>query len=584
MHLSRLHISKFRVFNDITLYFKNGINILIGENNSGKTAIIDALRICLGCGKPDNYIYIQESDLHVDPQDPNESNSTIQFDLIFEFGTAEIERECFYDFISQDEKDPTKQTIQLHLKFIQENNSKKKYFKRIIWGGDNEGQQVPYESLQEIFYTYLSPLRDAVSCLRPYSYDNKTSQLFNQLTKYHKGEEDIELNEEKKNQLAKNLYQVFENDACDWKHILTTGKGKVNAHLEGTGITRKHPNIEMNYVGRKFSDVVRGIELKCPVYKTIEDGQNGLGENNLIFTSVVLGDLINRCEDHALEIYNALLVEEPEAHLHPQYQNTFFEYLNELQSKGLQIFVTSHSPTITAKSDVNNISVLQREQSIIQSFSFDELSEVDYPKESKRHLRKFLDTTKAQLFFANGVLLVEGVAEAIIIPILAKKFLTEKIDLCKSGIELVNIGGVAFNHFGLLFNNDDERKRLLSKCAIITDSDPKDDGDISDRAQKAKDLEKHNLKVCLAPHTLEHDLFEQSERNKTIMREVYRNMHTQTDDLRGDFNVSTLMGKLKSNKDKAEFALQLYDRLEKEEAFDVPDYIKDAILFVVPTE
>jgi len=593
MYLSRLHVSKFRVFNDITLYFKNGINILIGENNSGKTAIIDALRICLGCGKPDNYIYIQESDLHVDPQDPNESNSTIQFDLIFEFGTAEIERECFYDFISQDEEDPTKQTIQLHLKFIQENNSKKKYFKRIIWGGDNEGQQVPYESLQEIFYTYLSPLRDAVSCLRPYSYDNKTSQLFNQLTKYHKGEEDIELNEEKKNQLAKNLYQVFENDACDWKHILTTGKGKVNAHLEGTGITRKHPNIEMNYVGRKFSDVVRGIELKCPVYKTIEDGQeqryfelyqNGLGENNLIFTSVVLGDLINRCEDHALEIYNALLVEEPEAHLHPQYQNTFFEYLNELQSKGLQIFVTSHSPTITAKSDVNNISVLQREQSTIQSFSFDELSEVDYPKESKRHLRKFLDTTKAQLFFANGVLLVEGVAEAIIIPILAKKFLAEKIDLCKSGIELVNIGGVAFNHFGLLFNNDDERKRLLSKCAIITDSDPKDDGAISDRAHNAKDLEKHNLKVCLAPHTLEYDLFEQSERNKTIMREVYRNMHAQTGDLIGNFNVSTLMGKLKSNKDKAEFALQLYDRLEKEEAFDVPDYIKDAILFVVPTE
>ena len=112
MHLSRLHISKFRVFNDITLYFKNGINILIGENNSGKTAIIAALRICLGCGIPDNYIYFQDCDLHVDPQDPNESNSTIQFDLIFEFGDALIERECFYDFISQDKEDPAKQTIQ----------------------------------------------------------------------------------------------------------------------------------------------------------------------------------------------------------------------------------------------------------------------------------------------------------------------------------------------------------------------------------------------------------------------------------------------------------------------------------------
>lgn len=227
---------------------------------------------------------------------------------------------------------------------------------------------------------------------------------------------------------------------------------------------------------------------------------------------------------------------------------------------------------------------MQRKQNIVQSFSFGELTERDYPVESKRHLRKFLDTTKAQLFFANGVLLVEGVAEAIIIPILAKKFLDQEIDLCKRGIELVNIGGVAFNHFGLLFNNDDERKRLLSKCAIITDSDPKDDGDISDRAQKAKDLEKHNLKVCLAPHTLEHDLFEQSERNKTIMREVYRKLHPRTDVLKSEFDAQTLMQYLERNNDKAEFALQLYDRLENERAFDVPDYIKDAILFVTPTE
>ena len=102
MYLSSLHINKFRVFDDITLYFKNGINILIGENNSGKTAIIDALRICLGCGKPDNFIYVQDSDLHVNPENTSEINAMIQFDLTFEFGDAPIERECFYDFISQD--------------------------------------------------------------------------------------------------------------------------------------------------------------------------------------------------------------------------------------------------------------------------------------------------------------------------------------------------------------------------------------------------------------------------------------------------------------------------------------------------
>lgn len=591
MYISQLHISKFRVFDDITLYFNKGINILIGENNAGKTTIIDALRICLGCGKPENNIYVQDSDLHINPADPSEVNSIIQFDLIFELGENPTERQCFYDFLSQDQTDPSKQTIQLHLKFIQEDNGKKKYFKRIVWGGDNEGQIVPYEALQEIFYTYLSPLRDAISCLRPYSYDNKTSQLFNQLTKYDKEGVSIKLDKGKKNALAKNLYSIFENDALDWKHILATGKEKVNEHLDGTGITHKHPNIEMQYVGRKYSDVVRGIELKCPIYTHIEDGQeqkyfelyqNGLGENNLIFTSVVLGDLINRCEDNELELYNALLAEEPEAHLHPQYQNTFFEYLNTLQNKGLQVFITSHSPTITAKSDINNITVLQRNQINIKALSFGAIPIDDYPNENRRHLRKFLDTTKAQLFFANGVLLVEGIAEAIVLPLLSKKFLPEKKDLEKNGIELVNIGGVAFSHFGLLFNNDDENKRLLSRCAIITDSDPTAAALQSPRALAAKALEKHNLKVCLAPHTFEHDLFEQSDRNKAVMREVYRKIHPQTADLKGDFNVSTLMEKLETNNDKAEFALQLYDRLVTEENFDVPDYIKDAILFVTP--
>lgn len=68
------------------------------------------------------------------------------------------------------------------------------------------------------------------------------------------------------------------------------------------------------------------------------------------------------------------------------------------------------------------------------------------------------------------------------------------------------------------------------------------------------------------------------------MRDVYRKLHPRTEILKSEFDAQTLMQYLEQNKDKAEFALQLYDRLEKEEAFDVPDYIKDAILFVAPTE
>lgn len=593
MYIKQFNIKNFRVFDEISLLFNKGVNIIIGENNSGKTTIIDALRICLGYGKTDTNIYIQESDLHLNPSDPNESNTEIQFDLIFEI-ESEIEKQCFNDFISQDSELPELQTIQFHLKYTFEQNGRRRFFKRSVWGGDNEGQQIPYEALQEIFYTYLGPLRDAVSGLKPYSYDNKTAQLFNKLTKYRKGDNTINLSEEIKKSLAAKLYDVFESDEHDWKYILSEGKGKVNDHLEGTGILKKFPHIDMNYVGRKFSDIVRGIEIRRPIYtepikarlqKYFEIYQNGLGENNLIFSSVVLGDLMNRCEDTELEIYNALLLEEPEAHLHPQYQNTFFEYLNTLTDRGLQIFITSHSPTITAKSDINNVKVLQRQSNSVKAFCFNILSGVDYTNDNRKYLRKFLDTTKSQLFFASGAILVEGIAEAILLPILSRKFLNpRKIDLEKHGIEIVNIGGVAFEHFAKLYNNDDEKKRLFSKCAIITDSDPTEDKAISDRAAIAQSLKKNNLEVTLATNTFEHDLFETSEINKCIMRIVYRSMHPHTQDLQGDFTVEVLMQKLESNKDKAEFALQLNDRLMEEDSFDVPVYIKAALEFVVPMQ
>jgi len=602
MYIKKLNITNFRAFKYVSLSFNKGVNILIGENNSGKSAIIDALRICLGYGKSEYMFPIKETDIHINPNKPAEKNSFIQFDLIFEIENNPIEKQCFYDFISID-KSSKKETIQLHLKFTWIDKGKQKYFKRDIWGGDNEHQHIPFEALQEIFFTYLDPLRDAVYALKPYSYNNKTAVLFNELTEYKKDDKNKPLTEEKKKELAKDLYSVFKSDDKDWKHILKTGNSKVNDHLKGTGITNKYPNIEMSFVGRKYSDIVKGIELKRPIFKNVAENdqqyfelfQNGLGENNLIYTSVALGDLINRCEDKELQIYNALLVEEPEAHLHPQYQNTYFKYLDKLQESGLQIFITSHSPTITAKSSIENLTVLQRQNAIIAPFAFSVLTDEDFSKKNKRHLRKFLDTTKSQMFFSNGVLLVEGIAEAILLPVLAKKYLNESIDLEKKGIEIVNLSGVAFEHFAKLYNNDLEGKRLLSRCAIITDSDPKGDKSKSDRAIKAEGMKKNNLLVCLAPNTLEHDLFEESESNKKVVRKIYSYMHPDTDDLKGDFSAEILMGKLKSNKDKGDFALELRDALNGDirvdedisellKKFKVPKYLEDAIKWVTHKE
>lgn len=585
MYLSRLKISNFRAIKEVEINFQKGVNILIGENNSGKSTIIDALRICLGYGKSENTISIKETDLHINRNNAQEENTELQFDLIFEIEDDVRERQCFYDFLSQDPVDPTKQTIQFHLKFTFTNTGKRNFFKRTVWGGDNEGQLISYEALEEIFFIYLDPLRDAVSNLRPYSYHNKVGNLFNELTKYKKGNDEVVLDDDKKEKLAEELYKVFDEDKGDWKSILKTGNAKVNEHLKGTGISAKYPNIQMNYLGRKYSDIVKGIELKRPIFKRQENVvqkyfdiyQNGLGENNLIYASVVLGDLINRCEDPDLQIYNALLVEEPEAHLHPQYQNTFFSYLNELRTRGVQIFITSHSPTITAKSDIENIIIFQKQGEKIAPFCFSKLTEADYSSQNRNHLRKFLDVTKSQLFFANGVILVEGISEALLLPVLSK---IHGIDLEKYGIEIVNINGVAFEHFAKLFNNLDEKKRLLSRCAIITDSDPKEGKLKSDRALKAEKYIGGNLTVKLAPNTFEFDLYEYGETNKAVMRFVYRGMHPATGILKTNFDAEALLTKLKDFKDKADFAIELQSILNDVEGFQIPEYIKDAIEWV----
>ena len=129
------------------------------------------------------------------------------------------------------------------------------------------------------------------------------------------------------------------------------------------------------------------------------------------------------------EAYIALLIEEPEAHLHPQLQNIFFNYLNKLNKSGFQIFVTSHSPTITAKADLDSLIVLQEQEDKIFALSIKKTNLDDSNKNicanswmlgGDRNGDFHSQLTKSQLFFSNGVILVEGISEALLLPVFSK--------------------------------------------------------------------------------------------------------------------------------------------------------------------
>jgi len=583
MFLKKFRIKNYRCIKDATINFNKGVNIMIGENNSGKTAVFDALRVCLSYGKQRRDIWVSSNNFYLDKNDPNAETDDIEFHLFFEIEN-DVEVGIYTDLLSVGEEGV--QELQIHFRYyIDERNGIKKV-RYSVWGGDNEGQPITPNILDLIYFIHLDALRDAVQHLRPVR-GNRLGELYSKIV----------TDEQKQEALSGKVRNVLDSDA-EWNALIEQGKEKVNEHLKETSISGKEQNVEIDFLPFEFRRIVDNLRMQTPVYsqdilenkdkqKYFELYQNGLGYNNLIYIATVLGDL-KRQKELEKEAYIALLIEEPEAHLHPQLQSIFFNYLNKLNEIGFQIFVSSHSPTITAKADLDSLIVLQDQENKMTSLSIKRSNLNDI---NRKYLEKFLDVTKSQLFFANGVILVEGISEALLFPVFSE-IIGAEYSIEKKGVELVNLNGVSFEHFGKLFNPDNAEIRLNCRCAILTDDDRTSDGDISSRASRAKELEKGLLKVKLAEKTFEIELFKAGN-NKDILLKIFEEMHPTAagrieEGTSIDEHAMNFLEKVNSNKAKSELAHCLAIKLESDaglrDEFTVPNYIKDAIRWVIKGE
>lgn len=582
MYLKKLNIKNYKCINELSVEFNKGVNIFIGENNSGKTAVLDALRVCLSYGRQQRDIWISEDDFHLDRKQPGADIEDIEFDLFFEIEN-DVEVGVYNDFLCA--LPNNKQELQIHFRYSIKNRSGLRKVDYKVWGGEKEGQSISPEVMQLIYFIHLDALRDAVHYLRPFR-GSRLGELFSKMV----------LDEDTQGNLSEKVHKVLSEDP-EWKGLIEQGKTKVNEHLYETTILGKEQNVEIDFLPYEFRQIVDNLRIQTPVYKndalSAENEQkyldlrmNGLGYNNLIFIATVLGDLEKQKESNA-DSYVALLIEEPEAHLHPQLQNIFFNYLNKLQV-GFQIFITSHSPTMTAKADIDSLIVLQDQNDEISALPMKN-SALD--PMNKIFLKKFLDVTKSQLFFANGVILVEGISEALLIPIFSE-IMGKEFNVTKNGIELVNINGVAFEHFGKLFNSEQSNLRLDCKCSILTDDDRDEDDTLSSRALKANDLAGGLLKVFLAENTFEYELFI-SGTNKNILLELFKELHPVAyekieQDKPLKEQAMSFMEKVSTNKAKTELAHTLAVNLELNpdlrKTFTIPTYIQNAIKWVVNGE
>lgn len=145
-------------------------------------------------------------------------------------------------------------------------------------------------------------------------------------------DEDKEKDKLMKKELSEKIEDKFKD--AEWVNLINKGKNSINSHLKGMRFLDDFNEVDIKFSSFEFEDLVSKLILQIPIGKdtNFDLNQNGLGYNNLIYVATIFGDIIER-NNYFKEEYNLLLIEEPEAHLHPQLENTFFNYLNKLDKK-----------------------------------------------------------------------------------------------------------------------------------------------------------------------------------------------------------------------------------------------------------
>ncbi len=492
MFLEKFRIQNFRGIHDLTLTFNKGLNIIIGENNSGKTRIIDALRLCLGYKDVDRTIYINENDFTVGLSE----TESIEFSLYFK-GNPD-EQELFYDIFN-----PETEYLEIHFKYyIKVKNNRKRIYNK-VWGGSFEGQQIPDEIFQELYHIYLDPLRDSGRYLRP-GRNNILGKFFSKVeSEYDKNELIQDLNE-----------QINEHRIMNF--IKSSKEGYIDSHLDGMTHS-DFPQFDINLIPEEYDTFVNNFFITLPVDGgNLELSQNGLGYNNLIYMSILLGNLKDMDDE---PIYTALCVEEPEAHLHPQLQKSFFNYLMEFLENDypFQIFMTSHSPILVSHANLDSLIILENINNEIAAVNWNNLN---LNEKNKKYLTKFFDSMKSNILFSKKVILVEGSSERILLPFFAKII---NLPFEKESIELIETGGNNnILHYAKLFLNDVEKEHLKKKCAILVDNDKKHLRDnCSETCIKLmNEYGGGNIKVFTSEEDFEFEIINANKENITLLKHL----------------------------------------------------------------
>ena len=639
MYISKVSLINYRNFKNAKVILNKGINTIIGENASGKTNLFRAIRLLLDDSLLSSAYKLNENDFNrelgkdwrghwiIISIEFSEVSEDESIQALFAHGVGNInsqDRATYNLFfrpnksirhkLSELQKDDHESLKELLSNISVENDyevfftgrstadfNDPEAYKELVGDFDTVtfpkgiehskfGSTIPHQLSisKDVSFTFIQALRDVVSDF----HSNRNNPLLTLMKQQSKN-----LKASVYDPISKKI-QDLNNDIEGLDKVKDVRNDIESTLLDTTGVTYTPKALSIKSGIPDESEKMLQ-SLKLYIGETSKDFEGGihelsLGGANLIFLTLKLLEFRYQRDKETLA--NFLIIEEPEAHIHNHIQKTLFD---RIDYPNTQIIYSTHSTQISEVSNVRNMNILSRK---------DISTEVYQPShnlEDKNiiQIQRYLDVVRSNLLFAKGVILVEGDAEEIVIPILVKEVFGISLD--ELGISLINIGSTGFQNVAQLFHDD----RIQRKCAIITDLDAaicdteENSDDLEDvkkykmkvaasaksgmeRKEKLDDFTKDNtwLRACYADHTFEVDFIKSGNIQEVIC--IVPDVYTKTSKINSskeDINSGDISqyGKrvltMAENKGKGWFSILLGDKINSYTI--IPDYILDALVF-----